>query len=354
MAKKEDDYGKLMHVVCHRITKEQNSKDTTHVYADRLSTNDSPDTIAFFKSFMKERTSSRRDTSYSAFRCNVEGDAAVMQKNLHCYLDSDASDSSFMSTSVKIAAHFEYCLMKTPQAIGGILVMFDYDKNGHHYFVVSLMNEEISSSLNTDLTLLSGKALNIKQVAFSAIIDCTNWLDDELLKNRPNYIVLASGVRDMPDYYKTSFIGCDRVVAGEANTIKFMESIDSFCIEKGFDKTRVEQIHERIAKYCDSHKKEAVMCDMLNCIFPETADQEEYYQHCSLHDFEISASFRPSVKALNHWKRLEYNKNGINLKINMERIEDKTARYDRESKLVVIKDETGELETLFGQFSKDY
>lgn len=353
MPKKEEDYGRLLHVVCHKILKEQNSKDVSPKYAEKLSQKDSSDTLDFFRSFMKERTSSRKDTSYSAFQENADGDAAVMQRCLEVYHKSDLDDSSFMEASVKLASHFESCLLKTPQAIGGILVMFDYIKDEHHDFVVALLNEEVSSSLKDDLTLLSGKALNIKQVAFSAIIDCTNWQKEELKKARPNYIVLASGQRDMPDYYKTSFIGCDRVMAGEVSTNIFMESVDSFCQKQGYDKFKLEHVHEQIAKYCDSHRKEAFLGEMLNWIFPEISVQEEYHRHCEENDFEVSACFKPNRTALNKWKRLTYNKNGIDLKISLERINDNTARYDKESKTVVIKDKTGEIGDLFKKFLKN-
>ena len=132
MPKKEEDYGRLLHVVCHKILKEQNSKDVSPKYAEKLSQKDSSDTLDFFRSFMKERTSSRKDTSYSAFQENADGDAAVMQRCLEVYHKSDLDDSSFMEASVKLASHFESCLLKTPQAIGGILVMFDYIKDEHH------------------------------------------------------------------------------------------------------------------------------------------------------------------------------------------------------------------------------
>lgn len=353
MSKKDVDYGKLLHVVCHKINKAQNEKEVSHKFADRLSQAGEPGTLAFFTSFMKERTSSNRDTSYSAFMEGKEGDAEVFQKNLLVYLESGKSDQSFMDFSKKIAEHFETCLSKVTQAIGGILFTFDYEKDTRHCIVVTLLNEEISSSLKEDLTLLSGKALNIKQVAFSAIIDCTNWRSDDLRKERPNYITLASGQRNMPDYYKDSFLGCMKVVNGEESTDTFMKSIESFCMEKKYSNEKIDHIYEKVASYCDENKKEVFLPDLLNRIFPETAVQDDYYKHCRENNFEVSSSFKPHKRALNRWLKFTYNNNGIDLKISRDRINDQTAVYRQKEKALLIKDPTGELWAQFKDFSRD-
>lgn len=353
MPNKDVDYGKLLHVVCHKINKVQNSKEVSHKFGDRLSQAEEPSTLNFFNSFMKERTSSNRETSYSAFIEGRDGDAAVFQKHLLAYLEERQSNQSFMAFSKKIAEHFEACLSKVIQAIGGILFTLDYEKDNHHCIVVTLLNEEISSSLKDDLTLLSGKALNIKQVAFSAIIDCTNWRSEDLRKERPNYITLASGQRNMPDYYKDSFLGCMKVVNGEESTKTFMKSIESFCAQKKYSNDKIDKIYEKVANYCEVNKKEAFLPDILNHIFPETKDQEEYYKHCQENNFEVSSSFKPHRKALNRWLKFTYNKNGIDLKISRDRINDQTAFYREKEKVLVIKDSDGELWSHFKDFSRN-
>ncbi len=320
----------LKHIIVHKVAKEQGKKKETAEISFGNSVIDSTDkgAILFVNEFYKANTT-KRGLQYGTFTEN-----ANLKKIIREY-DKNISSENFLILSKKIAKSYKEYLVSA--ATGGYLIIFQYEhKSGKTIFAIAVLKDKESAGISDDLKFISTYTLDMDIMGLATTIMIDRYLDKD---STANHLTFLTGLKGLSDYYK-DFIGCTNVKKNIIATKEFMKALENFAKEdKNYNEEKLRPIRDEILKYCDSHKDEAYVKDMLNIAFPEEKDQNDFYIYIDKEQIEVSASFKPNNSVLKSWRKYSIKYDGITLEFSPKKIEENKIDYEIESKRLYINDD---------------
>lgn len=316
----------LKHIVIHYFKKEKHMKPEPPDLALNVAPVEDDNTKTFFDNFIKIINSKTKNFTYNTFLSKDKNRRHVFDI-IENYKSEVYTDNDFLNISHEIANLFEQCLNESSAATGGQMIIFDYiTDDGTLKLAITLMNTEATSSTENH-SFISAVALNMNHMALAAIINISRWTNPVEFKRNPNIVQFIAGERDISKYYREGFIGCEFTSNSKIHTQTIMSAIEDYMVN--FKKKKQQEwysIRTKACEYMDENKNETVLKNLLNHIMENEEEQDEFIEFCN-DKYELSSSFKPHMLILKSWKKLVYNKKGIKVEIEPERLRDGTAEY---------------------------
>jgi nucleoid-associated protein YejK len=179
-------------------------------------------------------------------------------------------------------------------------------------------------------------SLNIRKMALSTTLRLDRFSD---INSDENYLTFLTGLRDLSDYYKDKFIGCDNVLKSKVATDNAMNALESFVKkELLYDEKHTKEVRDKFVDFCYGSPFEINFRECINLLFPSPKIQEDFYSYVEKENLEVSCNFKANKASLRPWKKLYSSFDGIKLEANSDKIDSGAISYDEESCLVFIKD----------------
>ena len=340
MNKNNEVEPRIQHIAIHFIEKEQNKgKVKKKDLAKDLDNPTSEGVTNFIEGFCKTRADINRSIAYASFLEELESkyryDIRPIKDMIIEYEAGKKTDKDFLNLSIEIAERYIRCLETTRLSTGDHMIVFDYiDQNNKPMFGITLLGQEFSSYVEGH-KLKTSLALNLKQMTLAAIIDLDRWLNPK--EGDPaNYISFICGTKDLSEYYREGFIGCEKISRSSKATSDFMTAAELLAKDKlNLTQNEWENIRDKVASHMHENKQEVIVLHLLNIMFPNPNDQAEFYKIADENNLLISASFKPNQTAMKRWEKLVYNKNGIKIEASQDRIDDGTVTYE-DGRLIIL------------------
>ena len=343
---------KIQHIAIHFIEKQQNENEVKKKdLAKELDDPDSEGVKNFIEAFCKARADIKRSIAYASFLAEPNSkykyDLRLLKDMISEYEVKAKTDEDFLMLSVEIAERYIRCLESTRLSTGDHMIVFDYiDQNGKPMFGITLLGQEFSSYVESH-KLKTSLALNLKQMTLAAVLDLDRWLNSSE-DTASGYISFICGTKDLSEYYREGFIGCERISRSSKATSDFMEVAELLALEKKLNKNEWENIRDKAVLHMHENSNEVHVSYLLNTMFPNPDDPEALHKITAEKHLLLSSSFNPNSTAIKRWEKLIYKKNGIKLEISQERIADGTISYD-DGKLIIF-DSDGAIEREYEKF----
>lgn len=333
----------LNHIVVHKLFKKQNDRSVDEQISNSL-LDINEQSLRFVNDFQQANTT-KRGLQMGTF---IEDEKVFpLQGFVRRYVDSQ-SPQSFLEMSKNIAFLLKNCLIDEPRSTGGFLIVFDYNVEGRGQIIaIALMSDKESIGLDSELQFVLNTRLDLDKMNLATTLIVERWSSQN---SDLNYLTFISGLKDISNYYKDKFIGCSNVYRSFSITQLTMNSIESFLISKGFDEEKLRPIRDEIVKYVDQNPDEVKLSSIKNIAMTDTNMQDEFDDYVTNNGIELSASFKPNKAAIKKWRKFFFNKNGIKLDIDQSKIKDQTVSFDKERKVLIIKDTDDELLSEFSKF----
>ncbi len=346
---------RLQHIVVHKLFKEQNTKEVDAQLSEKLLDSADVSAKSFFMNFCKSLKRCR-SILYSAF---IDKDPKRLERHivkvsLEKYL-SDISDATFLLMSKTVADRLRQCLIEERMSTGGYLIVFDYlgDRNVHTIAIAMMVNKDSSGINEKDLSFVAGKSLDVDKMALATIVNVDRWLSPDEDES-PNYLSFICGLKEASNYYKDDFIGCMRISKNKQATQAVLDCVDGFFREElKSSSVEIERMHNKASNFFHGHREEVVFQNLLNEIMPDSGVQDKLFNYARQKGYAISSSFKPHKTLIKKWEKMVYDGDGIKIEISPNRIKDSTVRYDKETKMLMIKDGDGRLYKEYSVYAEE-
>lgn len=276
---------KLNHLTLNLINKDQNSNDISVVKGDKIFRDNISNSFAkkitetYFKKSNIERSNFNQ----------LSGTKEPFQQLLETYLDSEKNDGDFLKFNNNTLNILVSKMEKSPQSIGGHVVLADVQMN-HNFIFVAILNEKTAYlAENNKIDLIPAQILEIDKLAMAGFINI-DYFKANTNENK-HYISFLYGLRKIANYF-VDFLGADQDrISTTMQTSELVKAIKQFINKNFAEKEREEKmqnIYDLLYNY--KYKESNLLLSYLSSsIYPNQPDEFLNFVQNEENQFDIDS-----------------------------------------------------------------
>ncbi|RZK25468.1 MAG: hypothetical protein EOO43_05460 [Flavobacterium sp.] len=316
--------------IIHEIIKEQKSKISSSFLSNKLLPEEQKtDRLAL----LLNNSFSKDDVVYGIFkRLNNE-----FFYNLNLYL-KDLSQEAFIAFTQNITGELEASIKDEFLSKGGFLVFTEYEVNRVNFFGIYLIRDVEGMLFHKNVGQHSfavnvAKYMDTNKLAMGCRVNI-----DKLDNQDSNHLsLIKSGQTDIAAYFY-DWIGVDKPETNKAYTEKLFKIISDIELPNkpdSGDSFSLTEIRELAFNSIKSSAGKVVNLRQLS--FQLYGDESTIPNYVNSNDLEIDSEFKYDSRALNKFKRIEANRDGIRLAFSRGDVNSRIKLSDDDPEVITIR-----------------
>lgn len=333
---------KLNRLIIHELNKESGKTEVEYIPSEHLLNIDdglSAMVENIHNSFEKSIT------SYHKFKQNSTTEPIFI--NAHKYVNTDETDSRFLSWSRTGMRKLESLLKGVPFATGGFYVFIDYEINGYRFLSIVIVRNKDAFNIKWDdksriYNVDTTQNINIEQMAMGFRLNVKFYQ----AKNERNYIaIISKRAEDASQYFK-DWVCIDEGTNSKVNTNNFIRVVKAIGKPKDFEGDEddfLKHIHDTIWTEQKTNKGYVNVDRISNLFYQDSQHLRDYAE--KEYGAELDSDFKVNTSALRSLIRYKANSKGIRISLDVEVFQDETVELKNNA--VIIKSKS-----IFDQLSR--
>lgn len=220
--------------------------------------------------------------------------------------------SNFEDFSKQAAEHLQRLMDETNIAVGGHVLISNYQQGMTDYLVIALMHHAEGVAVSDGLDVAPAKHIDLSQIHLAARINISEWQNNFTSKQYISFLSGKNG-KKATDYFR-DFIGCQEGIDGPSETRTLLKAFSDFVESEDLPEDQARSKTDTLVSYANSQAKNGskISLDELSGLIDEDRPKA-FYDHIRNKDYGLSPEIPPDKRTIKQFQRFTGRTDGLSI-----------------------------------------